>query len=111
VRDIQITEECLEYIESQGQRVIDKFFQLIEVIMELQVVHSHFVKKLQGTEFYELRIKAGNEYRVVLFTIDHENFNECTKAICLNGFLKKNTKDYKKALKEAESLLEEYLEE
>ena len=32
MRDIDITEECLEFIDSQDQRVVDKFFQLIEVI-------------------------------------------------------------------------------
>jgi hypothetical protein len=58
-----------------------------------------------------LRIKAGNEYRVIIFAIDHLNFAECTKAVCLCGFLKKSTKDYKKAVKQAEKILEEYLEE
>ncbi len=76
---------------------------------EIKVVHSNFVKKLQNTQFYELRIKAGNEYRVIIFAIDHLNFAECEKAICLNGFLKKSNKDYKKALSTAENLLKEYL--
>jgi len=58
-----------------------------------------------------LRIKAGNEYRIVIFAIDHLNFSECTKAVCLFGFQKKGTKDYKKAIKQAEKILEEYLKE
>jgi len=33
-----------------------KFFQLIEVIGEIKVVNSNFLKKLQSTQFYELRI-------------------------------------------------------
>ena len=78
---------------------------------EIKVVHSSFVKKLQSTQFYELRIKSGNEYRVILFAVDHLNFSECTKAVCLTGFLKKSTKDYKKAIKAAERNLEEYLNE
>ena len=57
----------------------------------------------------ELRLKAGNEYRIVIFAIDHLNFAECTKAVCLCGFQKKSTKDYKKAITLAEKILEEYL--
>jgi hypothetical protein len=109
MREILITPECLEFIDSQDKRVSDKFFQLIEVIEEVKVVHSNFIKKLTNTNFYELRIKSGNEIRVIIFTVDHSNFSECSKAICLNGFLKKSTKDYKKAIKQAEKLLKNYL--
>jgi len=108
MREILITTECLEFIDNQNERVSTKFFQLIEVIEEVKIVHSNFVKKLINTDFYELRIKAGNEIRVIIFAVDHSNFSECTKAICLNGFQKKSTKDYKKAIKQAEKLLKNY---
>lgn len=101
----------MEFIDKQNDRVSLKFFQLVEVIGEIKVVNSNFLKKLQSTQFYELRIKAGNEYRVVIFAIDHLNFAECTKAVCLCGFQKKGTKDYKKAIKQAEKILEDYLKE
>ena len=111
MREIEITEECLEFIDCQPERISMKFFQLIEIIGEIKVVNAHFLKKLQATQYYELRIKVGNEYRIVIFAIDHLNFAECTKAICLCGFQKKSTKDYKKALKQAEIILEKYLKE
>lgn len=111
MRVIDITEECLEFIDSQDERVSLKFFQLIEVISEIKVVNSNFLKKLQSTHFYELRIKAGNEYRIVIFAINHLNFAECTKAVCLYAFQKKSTKDYNKATKQAEKILVEYLKE
>lgn len=111
MREIDITEECLEFIDSQNERVGLKFFHLIEVIGAIKVVNSNFIKKLQSTQFYELRIKSGNEYRVVIFAIDHLNFAECTKAVCLCGFQKKGIKDYKKAIKKAEKILENYLKE
>ncbi len=76
---------------------------------EVKIVHTNFIKKLVNTDFYELRIKAGNEIRIIIFSIDHSNFSECTKAVCLNGFQKKSTKDYKKAIKQAEKLLKDYL--
>ncbi len=109
MREIDITEECLEFIDSQEKRVSDKFFQLIEIIGEVKIIHANFVKKLINTKFYELRIKAGNEYRVIIFAIDHLSFSECQHAVCLNGFLKKSNKDYVKAIKKAERVLEEYL--
>ena len=109
MREIDITEYCLEYIDNQGKRVSDKFFQLVVIMEEVKIVHTNFVKKLTSTKFFELRIKAENEYRVIIFAIDHLNFSECTKAVCLNGFLKKSNKDYLKAIKEAEKILEEYL--
>jgi hypothetical protein len=98
MREIDITEECLEFIDNQNERLRLKFFQLIEVIGEIKVVNSNFLKKLQATQFYELRIKAGNEYRVVIFAIDHLNFAECTQAVCLYGFQKKQLKIIKRQL-------------
>ena len=109
MREILITPECLEFIDKQSNRISTKFYQLIEVISEIKVVHANFVKKLVNTDFYELRIKSGNEIRVIMFAIDHSNFTECSKAVCLYGFNKKSTKDYKKAIKQAEKLLTEYL--
>lgn len=111
MREIDITEECLEFIDKQDERVSLKFFQLIEVIGEVKIVNTNFLKRLQSTQFYELRIKTGNEYRIIIFAIDHLNFAECTKAVCLCGFQKKSTKDYNKAIKQAEKILEEYLKD
>ena len=109
MREIDITQECLSFIDDQNERVSIKFFYLLEVLGELKVINPNFIKKLQSTQFYELRIKAGNEFRVVIFAIDHLNFSECTKAVCLYGFQKKSTKDYKKAIKQSEKILEDYL--
>lgn len=78
---------------------------------KIKVISSNFVKKLQATKFYELRIRSGNEYRIIIFAIDNLNFNDCTKAVCLHGFQKKSTKDYKKAIERAENILETYLKE
>jgi mRNA-degrading endonuclease RelE of RelBE toxin-antitoxin system len=109
MREILITPECLKFIDNQDKRVSIKFFQLVEVIEEVKIVNTNLIKKLINTDFYKLRIKAGNEIRIIIFAIDHSNFSECTKAICLNGFQKKSTKDYKKAIRQAEELLKGYL--
>ncbi len=111
MREIDITEGCLNFIDNQDDRVSLKFFQLLEIIGEVKVVNTNFLKKLQSTHFYELRIKAGNEYRIIIFAVNHLNFTECTKAVCLYGFQKKSTKDYKKEIKQAEKILEQFLNE
>jgi len=69
MREIMISSDCLDFIERQDKRVSLKFFQIIEVMTEVKVVHSTFVKKLINTSFYELRIKSGNEIRIILFTV------------------------------------------
>ncbi len=77
----------------------------MNVIAEIKVVNTKLVKKLIDTNFYELRISVGNEYRVILFTIDHENFIEAEQILLLNGFMKKSTKDYKKEIEKAQQIL------
>ena len=62
MREIDITEECLKFIDNQDERVSLKFFQLIEIIGEVKIINTNFLKKLQSTQFFELRIKAGNEH-------------------------------------------------
>ena len=89
MREIDITQECLSFIDKQNERVSLKFFYILEVIGELKVINPNFVKKLHSTQFYELRIKAVNEYRVIIFAIDHLNFSECSKEVCLYVFHKK----------------------
>jgi len=46
MREIDVTEECLEFIDNQGERVSLKFFQLLEVIGEVKVVNTNFLKKI-----------------------------------------------------------------
>jgi len=46
-----------------------------------------------------------------MFAIDHLNFAESTKAVCLCGFHKKSNKDYKNAIKQAEKILTDYLKQ
>lgn len=54
-----------------------------------------------------MRISVNNEYRVILFTIDNENFIEADNIILLNGFMKKSTKDYKEQIRIAEKIINE----
>lgn len=93
------------FYESLPANVQNKVKYAMNIIAEIRVVNTKLVKKLVDTDFYELRISVGNEYRVILFTIDHENFIEAEQILLLNGFLKKSTKDYKKEIEKAQQIL------
>ena len=109
MKEIYISEECERYIlEESSERVQNKFKYLLEVLEEHKIVHTSFVEKLTNTKYYELKIKAENQIRVIIFTIDNENFHAARQIILLNGFLKRTNKDYKKAIKIADQLLIKY---
>ncbi len=79
---------------------------------EYHTLGNTTIKKLQNTEFYEMRISVGfNEYRTILFSINAENIIQATEIVFLNSFLKKDTKDYKKAIEEARKILENFLKD
>ena len=108
MREVLITDECLEFINGSTERSIEKFNYVLQIITEQKIVHKAFVDKLVKTEYYELKIKTENQIRIILFTIDYSNFNSSNKIILLNGFIKKNKTDYKKAVKTANTLLKKY---
>jgi len=81
---------------------------MMEILTNQKTVHKSFVEKLVNTEYYELKIKAENQIRVILFTIDSQDFNQSTEVILLNAFLKRTNKDYRKAVDVANKLLEKY---
>lgn len=69
-------------------------------------VSTKFIKHLQNTDLYEMRVCVGtNEYRTILFAADNPNFIEATQIILLNGFLKKSSKDYSKQVETAMKIL------
>lgn len=94
-----------EFFNSLPINVQNKLKYAMNIIAEVKVVSSKLVKKLVNTDFYELRISINNEYRIILFTIDHESFIESTEIILLNRFVKKSSKDYKKEIERAKQIL------
>lgn len=90
------------------EKVKVKFDYALQMAQTEKVLPAKLVKKLTGTDFYEMRVSVGsNEYRTVLFAIDKANIIESTKILLLNGFIKKSTKDYKKQIEKAEKVLKE----
>ena len=105
MRNLIRSSEFDEFYNSLPANVQNKVKFALNIVAEVRVVNTKLVKKLVDTDFYELRISVGNEYRVILFTVDHENFIEAEQILLLNGFMKKSTKDYKKEIKIAEQIL------
>ena len=105
MRTILRSLEFDEFYQNLPLNVQNKVKYAMNIIAEIKVVNIKLVKKLVDTDFYELRISVGNEYRVILFTIDSENFMEAEQIILLNGFMKKSTKDYKKEIEKAEQII------
>lgn len=87
-----------------------KINYLFEVIKTQSVINSKVAKKLVNTDFYEIRIQVNNEYREIVFTLDHDNITQSKEILFLNGFIKKSTKDYDKQIKKAIKILEQWSE-
>lgn len=57
-----------------------------------------------------MRISVGNnEYRTVLFAVNHDNIIQATKVLVLNAFQKKSTKEYKRQIDRANVILKKYM--
>jgi phage-related protein len=105
MRTITRTSQFDEFYDSLPLKVQAKVDYALNVMVEITVISTKLVKRLVDTDFYELRISMDNEYRVILFTIDHENLIESTQILLLNGFVKKSTKDYRKQIDIADKII------
>ena len=103
------TPEFEEYYNAQSERVQEKYDYVLNLIVSQYVVSERFVKKLESSELYVVRVSIGsNELRTLLFAIDNDNFMQCTQVILLNSFLKKDSKQYRKEIKKGMDILTRY---
>ncbi len=106
IRDVFWTKEFTRFYNELPLQVQNKFDYVISIVKTEYVVSAKFIKHLENTELYEMRVSIGNnEYRTIVFTMDNPNVILATKIILLNAFMKKSTKDYKKQLRTAEKIL------
>lgn len=105
MRTIYRSMEFDVFYNSLSNKVKSKIDYALNIISDIKIVNAKLVKKLTKTDFYELRVSVDNEYRVILFTIDNDNFVESEHVILLNGFMKKSTKEYKKHIIKAEQII------
>lgn len=112
VREILKSEQFVEFYNAQSEKVKEKIDYVLNIMVSQQVVNSKFVKNLENTEFYEMRVSVGNnEYRTILFAIDAVNFMECKLAVLLNGFQKKSTKQYSREIEKARKIIKDLQED
>lgn len=109
IRAATYTKEFDEHYKNLPQKIRDKYDYVFEIMLTKYVVSTKFVKRLEKTEFYEMRVSVGNnESRTVLFAIDADNFMECRRMVMLNSFVEKSSKQYPAEIKKAERLLKEW---
>ena len=111
IREETYKKEFDEYYQGLPKKIKDKYDFVFEILLTKYVVSRKFVKRLEKTEFYEMRVSVGNnEYRTVLFAIDADNFMECHRMVMLNSFVEKSSKQYPAEIKKAERILKEWEE-
>jgi mRNA-degrading endonuclease RelE of RelBE toxin-antitoxin system len=108
MRKVYFTNEFSDFIKGAEPNVKTKIDYVLDILANQSVINSKIAKKLTNEILYEIRIQVNNEYRILCFTIDHENITQATKIILLNAFLKKSTKDYDKQIKKALKILEQW---
>jgi phage-related protein len=107
LRELIFTQEFSDFYKLLDEKVQHKFDYTMQVVRTIKILPINFVKHLNGTDLYEMRVSVGtNAYRTILFAIDDDNINSAKRVILLNAFMKKSTKDYKKELKIANKILE-----
>ena len=92
MRELYFSDEFWEFYEAQSEIVQTKFDYVISIVRTKYVIPTRFVKHLEATELYEMRVSVGtNEFRTVLFAIDNSNLINSTRIILLNAFLKNSS--------------------
>lgn len=108
IREVFYSDEFNVFFERLEHRVREKYIWTIQIVETVQLLPAKYVKKLEGTDLYEMRVSVGyNEYRTILFAMNSDNFMTATEVYLLNSFLKKSTKDYRTQIEIAEKMLKE----
>jgi len=103
------TREFDDFYNTLDDRVARKLDYVLQVMISQKVISSKFVKKLENTIFYEMRISVDNEYRVILFAVENTSFIESETIMLLNGFIKKSSSDYRRQVLIAMRIVEGFI--
>ncbi len=108
-RDIRLTPYFDEFFHALDDKIKEKYKYVLQIVRTQYVVNEKFVKHLESTPFYELRVPvASNQYRTIIVAIDANSFMQATKILLLNSFLKKSTKQYKAEIEKANTIFNEW---
>lgn len=99
IRQVIYSEEFDAFYRGLDSKIQDKFDYGLRLIKTQYVVNKKFVKHLENTDFYELRVSiSSDEYRAVLFAIDNSSFIQSKRVILLNSFVRKEQNNIKQRL-------------
>jgi NADPH-dependent 7-cyano-7-deazaguanine reductase QueF-like protein len=106
IREVLKSNEFHLYFNSLDKKVREKYDYAIHIMRTQKVVSTKFIKKLQNSEFFEVRVSTGtNEYRTLLIATDSANFIEAKRIVLLNSFLKKGSNQYNREIEKAKKIL------
>ena len=107
VREVIIYgDDFWEFYNKQTQKVKLKINWPIGVVKDMKMVPEQYLKHLEGTDLYEIRIILGNNiFRIFCF------FDNGSLIVLLNGFQKKTQKTPKNEIQRALTLKRQYYED
>jgi phage-related protein len=95
-----------EFYYKQSRKVKDKITWTIGLLKYLEVVPEKYLKHIEETDLFEIRVSFGNNiFRIFCF------FDKDRLVIVLNGFQKKTQKTPRKEIDRAIRLKKEYYED
>jgi hypothetical protein len=103
----------LEFYNKVNIKVQEKIDFALEILATQHIVPQSHVKYIENSDgIYEIRVSVrSDEYRILFFFEDSSLIEGGNVVILGNGFIKKDKKDYRKAVSIAEKIKKEYLEE
>lgn len=95
-----------EFYNGQTEKVKRKINWTIGVVRDLPKVPEQYLKHIEGTDLYEIRVILGsNIFRILCF------FDKGRLVVLLNGFQKKTQKTPKNEIERALTLKRQYHED
>ena len=93
------------FYKKQSPKVKKKINWTIGLLKDLEVIPEKYLKHIEETDLYEIRVSFGNNiFRIFCF------LDKGRLVIILNGFQKKTQKTPKKEIEKAKKLMKEYYE-
>jgi len=107
VREIIVyADDFWEFYNKQTQKVKLKINWTIGVVKDLKMVPEQYLKHIEGTDLYEIRVILGsNIFRIFCF------FDKGRLVVLLNGFQKETQKTPKNEIERALTLKRQYYED
>ena len=95
-----------DFFYKQSRKVKDKITWTIGLLKYLEVIPEKYLKHIEETDLYEIRVSFGNNiFRIFCF------FDKDRLVIVLNGFQKKTQKTSRNEIDKALRLKHEYYED